>query len=188
MAGRTGLTRHPQSGRTGHSLVSVSGSSGCGPWTNRTFVRFVRSGLEEFGKGVRYVEEDNTGCLWGCKNSPAPHSHTPIRGGCGADGAPHLPNLAAPWVRQVRQRGERPGPETVDDTDKGLSPYRIRQLANWYLGEFEEERRATGTVQQDALDAELRAVLAEDGVFDEFIEVEFERVMVAVFAPLGSWR
>jgi hypothetical protein len=91
-------------------------------------------------------------------------------------------------VWQVRQRGERPGPETVDDTDKGLSPYRIRQLANWCLEKFEEERLAAGTVQQSARDAELRAVLAEDGVFDEFIEVEFERVMVAVFAPLGSWR
>ena len=78
----------------------------------------------------------------------APHPHTPIRGGGGADGAPHLPNLAAPQVWQVRQRGERPGPETDDDTDKGLSPYRIRQLANWYLQKFEQERLATGTPQQ----------------------------------------
>jgi hypothetical protein len=95
-----------------------------------------------------------------------------------------LPNLAAPQVWQVRQRGERPGPETDDDTDKGLSPYRIRQLANWYLGEFEEERRATGTEQQDALDAELRAVLADHGVFPEFITTEFGRVMKVVYAPL----
>ena len=118
----------------------------------------------------------------------APHPHTPIRGGGGADGAPHLPNLAPPQVRQVRQRGERPGPETVDDTDKGLSPYRIRQLADWYLERFEQERLATGTVQQDALDAELRAILAEDGVFREFVATELERVMVAGFAPLGSGR
>jgi hypothetical protein len=91
-------------------------------------------------------------------------------------------------VWQVGQGGERLGPETVDDTDKGLSPYVIRQLANWYLGEFEEERRAMGTVQQDALDAELRAVLAAHGVFSEFIATEFERVMAAVFAPLGPGR
>jgi len=40
---------------------------------------------------------------------------------------------------------------------------------------------ATGTVQQKALDAELRA---ERGVFPEFIEIEFERVMEVVHAPL----
>jgi hypothetical protein len=42
MAGRTRLSDHPQGGRTGHSLVSASGSSGCGPRIKRTFVRFVR--------------------------------------------------------------------------------------------------------------------------------------------------
>jgi hypothetical protein len=31
MARRTGLSGHPQDGRTGHLLVSASGSSGCGP-------------------------------------------------------------------------------------------------------------------------------------------------------------
>ena len=77
--------------------------------------------------------------------------------------------------------GERPEPETADDTDKGLSPYLIRHLASWYLERFEQVRLATGTVQQDALDAELRAVLADRGVFPEFIAVEFERVMRAVF-------
>jgi hypothetical protein len=95
-------------------------------------------------------------------------------------------------VRQVRQRGERPGPETVDDTDKGLSTYLIRQLADWYLEKFEGERLATDTVQQgalDALDAELRAVLADDhGVLPEFITTEFERVKKVVPAPLGSGR
>jgi hypothetical protein len=63
----------------------------------------------------------------------------------------------------------------------GLSPCLTRQLANWYLEKFEEEKLATGTVQQNALDAELRAFLADNGVFPEFIEIEFERVMRAVF-------
>jgi hypothetical protein len=71
----------------------------------------------------------------------------------------------------------RPGPEMANDDDKGLSPYRIRQLANWYLEKFEEERVTTGTVQQKALEAELRGVLVDHGVFPEFIEIEFERVM-----------
>jgi hypothetical protein len=43
---------------------------------------------------------------------------------------------------EVAGDGERPGPETVDDTDKGLSPYLIRQFADWYLGRFEGERPA----------------------------------------------
>ena len=36
------------------------------------------------------------------------------------------------------------------------------------------ERRATGTVQQQVLNAELRAVLAEHGVLAAFVEIEFE--------------
>jgi hypothetical protein len=63
----------------------------------------------------------------------------------------------------------------------GLSPYLIRDLANWYLERFEQERLATGMVQQNALDAELSAVLADHGVFPEFIKIEFDRVMDAVF-------
>jgi hypothetical protein len=56
-------------------------------------------------------------------------------------------------------------------------------LANWYLEKFEKERLATGIVQQEALNAELRSVLADHGVFPEFIEIELERVMVVVHAP-----
>ena len=63
----------------------------------------------------------------------------------------------------------------------GLSPYLIRHLASWYLERFEQERLAAGTVQQNALDAELRAFLADNGVFPEFIEIEFERVMATVY-------
>jgi hypothetical protein len=84
--------------------------------------------------------------------------------------------------------GGRRRAETADDNDKGLSGYRIRQLANWYLEKFEEERLATGTVQQEALDAGLRVVLADHGVFSEFIATEFERVMKVVHAPLGAGR
>ena len=41
---------------------------------------------------------------------------------------------------------------------------------------------------QGRVDAELRKAIAAHGVFSEFIEVEFERVMKVVFAPLGSRR
>jgi hypothetical protein len=83
---------------------------------------------------------------------------------------------------------ERPGPKAANDTDKGLSCYLIRQLANWYLGKFEEERLATGTVQPQVLDVELRALLVDHGVFPEFIATEFERVMKVVYASLGAGR
>ena len=63
----------------------------------------------------------------------------------------------------------------------GLSDYRIRQHADWYLARGEAERQKTGSIRQTALDAALRKVLAEDGVLPEFIALEFERVMDAVF-------
>jgi hypothetical protein len=56
----------------------------------------------------------------------------------------------------------------------------IRDFANWY--EEEANRRRVGTIiDQDALDRDLRRLLAERGVFPEFIAVEFERVMQVVF-------
>jgi hypothetical protein len=89
-------------------------------------------------------------------------------------------------VTPLSEVGKGPEPEAANDTDKGLSPYLLRQLANWYLEKFEKKRRATGTVQQQVLNAELRVVLAEHGVLAEFAEIEFERVMEAVCTPLGQ--
>jgi hypothetical protein len=64
--------------------------------------------------------------------------------------------------------------------EPGLSPYTIRDLAHWY--EEEANRRRVGiNIDQDALDRNLRRLLAERGVFPEFIAVEFERVMKVVF-------
>jgi hypothetical protein len=63
----------------------------------------------------------------------------------------------------------------------GLSNYRIRQLAEWYRDRAEIERQQTGTIRQTELDEALRIVLSEEGVLAEFIGVEFERVMGAVF-------
>jgi len=63
----------------------------------------------------------------------------------------------------------------------GLSDYRIRQLAGWYLDRAESERQETGTIRQTELDDALRMVLSKEGVLPEFIGVEFERVMGAVF-------
>ncbi|KGT79645.1 hypothetical protein MA20_12460 [Bradyrhizobium japonicum] len=89
-------------------------------------------------------------------------------------------------VTPLYEGAERPGPQAAEDLDKGLSLYLIRELADWYLSKFEEERMATGTVQEEALNASLRTGLTDRGVFPEFIEIEFERVMKVVCAPLGE--
>jgi putative DNA primase/helicase len=68
------------------------------------------------------------------------------------------------------------------DLPSELSDYRIRELAAWYVNRGEAERQETGTIRQAELDEALRKVLTNEGVFQEFIEVEFERVMGAVFA------
>jgi hypothetical protein len=65
--------------------------------------------------------------------------------------------------------------------EPGLSDYRIRQLAGWYLERAEADRQGTGTIWNKELDDALRAALAQEGVFPEFIGVEFDRVIAAVF-------
>jgi hypothetical protein len=89
-------------------------------------------------------------------------------------------------VTPFSETGESLEPGAANHTDKGLSHYLIRQLAGWYLERFEKERQATGAVEQETLDAELCAVLAEHGVPAEFVEIQFERVMEVVHAPLGQ--
>ena len=58
--------------------------------------------------------------------------------------------------------------------DAGLSPRIIREMADWYM------RDDGAGVIQDKRDAELRRALRER-VLPEFIDLEFERVMQAVF-------
>jgi putative DNA primase/helicase len=65
--------------------------------------------------------------------------------------------------------------------EPGLSPWRIRDLARGYLDQAEKQRQETGDVRSAELDAALRQRLAEIGVFREFIEIEFQRVMEQVF-------
>jgi hypothetical protein len=76
--------------------------------------------------------------------------------------------------------------DTGGDSEPGLSPYTIRDLANGYIEEAARRRddsdlAAVGALGK-ALDGRLRQRLAELGVSPEFIEVEMERVMQTVFA------
>lgn len=65
--------------------------------------------------------------------------------------------------------------------EPGLSRWRIRELADWYKNET-HRRYNDGTLDTAALDAELRAILREEVAFPEHVEIEFKRVMDAVFA------
>ena len=70
--------------------------------------------------------------------------------------------------------------------EAGLGDYRVRQLAAWYLDRADAERRETGVIRQTELDEALRKLLAENGVLPEFIAVEFEHVMRAVFGSVTN--
>ena len=61
----------------------------------------------------------------------------------------------------------------------GLEPPTIERLASEY------RQRFYATRDEAAVDDWLRQKLADEGVFAEFIEVEFERVKEVVYAPLG---
>ena len=99
-------------------------------------------------------------------------------------GVPAVPAENDKGANAARPAAE-PEPPTRPD-EWGLSRYTIRDLACWY--EEEGNRRRVGLeLDQDALDRDLRHRLAELGVFPEFIAVEFERVMQAVFA-VGNER
>jgi hypothetical protein len=89
-----------------------------------------------------------------------------------------VPELSAD---PLDERGApRPAVPHPLSSEPGLPPYTIRELACWY--EEEGDRRRVGPgLDQDVLDCDLRRLLAERGVFPEFIEVEFERVMQVVF-------
>jgi hypothetical protein len=91
---------------------------------------------------------------------------------------------------QSTQRPKPGEPRSPEWRGLGLEPRTIQELADWYLGRFEAERKTPdGDADPEAqarVDAELRKAIAGHGIFPEFVEIEFERVMKVVFAPLGS--
>jgi hypothetical protein len=70
--------------------------------------------------------------------------------------------------------------------EPGLSPARIRELAAWYLARAtaQHEANEAGDISSAELDAALRLILREE-VFPEFVEMEFGRVMKAVFSEIA---
>jgi hypothetical protein len=71
-----------------------------------------------------------------------------------------------------------------DPSEPGLSWSEIRGLADWYIEEA-DRRRVGSDHDQEALGGTLRQILAERGVAPEFVEIEFERVMKAVFSEIA---
>src|SRR5262249_13934588 len=78
------------------------------------------------------------------------------------------------------------GPHRSNGVEPGLRPYRIRELAIWYIEEaarrLHDPNLAAVGALQDAIDGDLRQRLTELGVSPEFMATEFERVMQVAFA------
>ena len=77
------------------------------------------------------------------------------------------------------------GPDDLDDHGAPaqaarLTSWRILEIVDWYKDQT-NRRYNDDTLDTDALDAELRALLRAE-VLPEFVEVEFKRVMDLVFA------
>jgi hypothetical protein len=90
-----------------------------------------------------------------------------------------LDEYGAPRAAHLQVSGDEPGDEP------GLSSHRIRELAQRYREQVDHYRNGGADLSpqsQADLDAELRRALRDEGVFPEFVEIEFERVIAAVFA------
>jgi hypothetical protein len=72
-------------------------------------------------------------------------------------------------------------PAASHETEPGLSRRRIRELADWYADET-NRRYNENALDTAELNAELRAILREEVDLPEHVEIEFKRVMAAVFA------
>jgi hypothetical protein len=68
-------------------------------------------------------------------------------------------------------------PQPINGGEPGLNSRRIQALADWYADKAYYQYSA---IDAGDLDAELRAILREE-VFPEHIEIEFQRVMKAVW-------
>jgi hypothetical protein len=84
------------------------------------------------------------------------------------------------WTLREGGGGEKATVGANGGGEPGLSTRRVRELADWYADQG-HQRHSEGTLDTPALDDELRAILRKEGVFPEFVEVEFERVMDVVF-------
>jgi len=83
------------------------------------------------------------------------------------------------------------GPDPLDAhgalraaTEPGLSRRRIQQLADWYQDET-NRRYNDDTLNVPQLDAELRAILSKEVALLKHVEIEFRRVMDAVWGSAG---
>jgi putative DNA primase/helicase len=78
------------------------------------------------------------------------------------------------WSRRQAANGGSSG-------EPGLSRRRIQELGDWYQNEG-HQRYCEDRLDTAELDAELRLILREEVAFPEHVEIEFERIMQAVFA------
>jgi len=100
--------------------------------------------------------------------------------------APADPPVKAPDPLDGHGAPHPAGPHRSNGVEPGLRPYRIRELAIWYIEEaarrLHDPNLAAVGALQDAIDGDLRQRLTELGVSPEFMATEFERVMQVAFA------
>jgi Protein of unknown function (DUF3631) len=91
---------------------------------------------------------------------------------------------SCPVAKGKGQRAEAAAP-TSRGTEPGLGEWRIRELADRYSERaYVSAQENDGDTRTPELDAWLRATLREEVAFPEHVEIEFERVMQAVFGGL----
>src|SRR5262249_53175177 len=86
-----------------------------------------------------------------------------------------------PLPGDAGERGAKPPRAEPPIDEPGLSRFRIRELADWYMNET-HRRYSKNQLDTGELDSDLRVILREEVVFPEHIEIEFERVMQVAFA------
>jgi hypothetical protein len=138
--------------------ASVGNGGGGGPWENLTFL-----GVEPFKPCVH------------CGKTGGVVHH--VRDNC------HLERPSAP-LHEDCVAGWFAAAAPPEDDGSGLSPRTINELADAYRERsYAQYQEGGGTdVDHRPLDSWLRQHLAELGVFREHVEIEFARVMEAVFA------
>jgi hypothetical protein len=97
--------------------------------------------------------------------------------------ADRLDEHGAPWDQGTAVAQPAPKP-TDGGTEPGLSPRTIRDLADAYQERTYAQYKENGSTEVDyrPIDAWLRQRLREEVAFPEHVEIEFERIMQAVFA------
>jgi putative DNA primase/helicase len=158
-------------------FVKSSGDSVWTDWTGATPPKAGPNGPYENARGADKQATAAAACA------------KPLRDKQKSDDLPYTGPVVEPPVLGPDAYDEHGAPVTATSgrtepgTEPGLSRRRIQELADWYQDET-HRRYNDNTLKVPALDAELRAILRQEVAFPEHVELEFQRVMDAVFGAV----